>query len=648
MSASPHLAPPKATDPAEDLFRRWRESGDGRALAALFDRTAPDLFRIALSVAPDAATAEEAVQETFLAVIEDPARCDPSQPVMPWLVGVLRHKVVDARRRARRVPDPLRVEPRILPEDPASGAERRDAIDRVRAAIDRLPEPYRAVALLRWEYGLEPGEIAHARGEPPGTVRSLLSRALQRLRVDLGGVAVLALVLGVRPAEGLAAMRQRVLEHAGVPAAAAAGLVVGGIAVGNFAAAAILLATLALGALVGGSAAVIGTDRSRDAEVETARNAGREAPPSPDARGRRTSSRGRDAGDETSPHEIPVPRRRAAPPSQPAAEPAPGVPTKTAVLTALGTLDGTWATAWKVGQDLARLPDQPAVLAALREAWPRLGVGEDRQNLMKGFDFDGHSPVRLDVFDLGARDPDLKVRWYALNYFEPYAGRRLVDAPDAWRAWRETSAGKSPDALLDASAERLLAALRDAPAAERADLVALLGDVAARRESALPSRDQVLAAAVAWYADPAWMQNPRPIARLLAAARLPEHDVRALFGTLLTKGTEGERRALVLAGVLEAHWAWDQIALRLRAESPALAGAAARALSDLGDLRAVPLLIEAFDTHPEGKAASAIVSALENLTGVSEWNGKDAAWWREWWKRNGGDVTASPSGEERR
>src|SRR5262245_21337604 len=118
------------TDTHEDLLRRFREERDPKALARLFDEAAPDRFRIALSRTPDAGIAEEAVQETFLALLEDPARPDLSQPLMPWMVGVMRHKVLDARRRERRVVDPLALEPKILPQDPAAPVARRAAVDR--------------------------------------------------------------------------------------------------------------------------------------------------------------------------------------------------------------------------------------------------------------------------------------------------------------------------------------------------------------------------------------------------------------------------------------------------------------------------------------------------------------------------------------
>ncbi len=222
-------------DPAADaLFHRFRESGDPAALGAFFDRVAGDLFRIAVSLCGDGAAAEDAVQETFLAALRGADAFDPARPVMPRLLAILAHKAADARRSARRVPDPLRLEPRLAEPDPATEAERREAVARVREALDRLPDPYRAAALLRWEYGLEPGDIARVLGAPPGTVRSLLSRARERLARRLRGVPLLGLLLH-RPGRGLGAVRDAVLGEAagGAAAGTAAAAVTGGMLMAN-------------------------------------------------------------------------------------------------------------------------------------------------------------------------------------------------------------------------------------------------------------------------------------------------------------------------------------------------------------------------------------------------------------------------------
>ncbi|MHC4473320.1 MAG: RNA polymerase sigma factor, partial [Planctomycetota bacterium] len=232
----------------EDCLRRFRGGAPG-ALGELFDLTAPELFAVALSLAPDAASAEDALQETFLALLGAADRHDPARPVLPWLMGILRMKVKEARRRARRAPDPRRLRPLPAPDDPVVRAAESEITVKAREALDRLPEPYRSVALLRWRYGLEPSEIAHVRSEPPGTVRSILHRALAQLRKRLP--ALPAFLLLPRPARGLDEVRRAILAKAGVAAAVSStGGALGGLVMGKklLALAAALLALLLLGA----------------------------------------------------------------------------------------------------------------------------------------------------------------------------------------------------------------------------------------------------------------------------------------------------------------------------------------------------------------------------------------------------------------
>lgn len=212
------VSAPGAATP-EQLLRRFRETRDPAALGALYDATAPDLLRVALAIAPDAPSAENALQETFLALLEHPESWDSARPVMPWLLGILHRQVGKVRRDAARVPDPLRVAPPLAVDDPAATAASRDEQLRVRAAIDELPEPYRAVALMRWQHGLDPADIANLRREPPGTTRSLLSRALEKLRDRLGGGALA--IFGVPGTKGIGGIRRVLMSKAAAATATA-------------------------------------------------------------------------------------------------------------------------------------------------------------------------------------------------------------------------------------------------------------------------------------------------------------------------------------------------------------------------------------------------------------------------------------------
>lgn len=184
-----HSEPPV---PLDALLARYRATGDPQAFASLFDATAGVLFRVALTLVRDPHAAEDALQQTYLVALRKLARLGPGRPIMPWLLNVLVKEAATVNRSLRRRPDADRLASRGLPSttEPIEGRDSREALER---AISTLDEPYRSAALLRWRYGLEPAEVAHVRGEPPGTTRSILSRAMERLRGPLRALSAVFL-----------------------------------------------------------------------------------------------------------------------------------------------------------------------------------------------------------------------------------------------------------------------------------------------------------------------------------------------------------------------------------------------------------------------------------------------------------------------
>lgn len=174
----------------DDIDALWARhaSGDAVALGVICDGVAGVLHRRAASITRDHALAEDAVQETFLDLVRGARGYDTQRPLLPWLIGVVTRKALKARRSDRRRPDPMRLPARTWGPEP----ETRD--DAAFAALGRFAEPYRSAALLRWRYDLSPAEVAHLRGEPAGTTRSLLSRAVSQLRRIASTLAALAAV----------------------------------------------------------------------------------------------------------------------------------------------------------------------------------------------------------------------------------------------------------------------------------------------------------------------------------------------------------------------------------------------------------------------------------------------------------------------
>ncbi len=198
------------------LFERFRRRRDGASLAAVFDRVAPALQRVASHLCRDPHAAEDLVQQTFLAAIERAERWDPERGLFPWLVGILTNRARLHRRAEQRTPVAERLSQPAV-EQPDDAAERRELEAAVDAAIAELGDTYRPVLHLHLLHGLNAKEIAAALGRPAGSVRTQLVRGLTRLR------AALPVGLGVALASSasLLAMRQRLLDA--LPAADAAG-----------------------------------------------------------------------------------------------------------------------------------------------------------------------------------------------------------------------------------------------------------------------------------------------------------------------------------------------------------------------------------------------------------------------------------------
>jgi len=194
----------------ERLFLRYRTDGDSGALAEVFDRAAPEILKVAIHLTKDPVEAEDLLQQTFIVAIEKAAAFDARRRLVPWLLGILANL---AKRRGRHPPDPDRLDPRPKPTDPADAAERKEATDELGRAVDKLPEPYRAVLRLRLR-DLEPAAIAHELGRAPGTVRSQIHRGLELLRRALPAGLSLGALGTVVATRGLAAVRAEVTRAA--------------------------------------------------------------------------------------------------------------------------------------------------------------------------------------------------------------------------------------------------------------------------------------------------------------------------------------------------------------------------------------------------------------------------------------------------
>lgn len=179
---------PDITTDAE-LVERVRR-GDVQAYGSLVNRYERALLAAVLPVVRDAHAAQDVIQDVFVqCYLKLPGLRDGSR-FGGWLLKAAGREAVHAARRGVR--SRLRIEPRDLTNDNAPampeplGALLEDERERLLDAVRRLPAHERLAVSLRYFEGRGVHEIAQITGRPVGTITKQLTRAIERLRSDLG------------------------------------------------------------------------------------------------------------------------------------------------------------------------------------------------------------------------------------------------------------------------------------------------------------------------------------------------------------------------------------------------------------------------------------------------------------------------------
>ena len=166
------------------------QRGDRDAFGSLLSRYQNRLYRYLLRWVREEATAEDLFQQTWMRVLDNIGRFDPKRNFDAWLFAVARNIAIDYLRRRRLdsldepVGDELPLSERVAASAPGALEQvlRTERIERVQKVLASQPAVYREILSLRFEEEMKLEEIAEVLGMPLGSVKSRLSRALERMR----------------------------------------------------------------------------------------------------------------------------------------------------------------------------------------------------------------------------------------------------------------------------------------------------------------------------------------------------------------------------------------------------------------------------------------------------------------------------------
>ena len=149
--------------------------GVEQAFVELYRRRHNDVYRFAFAMAKSRSFAQDVTQEVFLNVLQNAHRFDSAKgSVRAWLFGCARHVTLDRLRLERRWTDDLPADLTTIDSDERLLADQR--VERLHAAIARLPVEYREALVLAELQELTYAETAAVLDCPVGTVRSRLHR----------------------------------------------------------------------------------------------------------------------------------------------------------------------------------------------------------------------------------------------------------------------------------------------------------------------------------------------------------------------------------------------------------------------------------------------------------------------------------------
>ena len=180
----------------QETFESWESqlirratAGEIEAFDLLAERHRAVLRSLALRMLRNADDANDVVQDTLVKAFRAIREFDPTRPIRPWLCRICTNCCVDAVRQRRRDGDSLDAHEYILVDESQESADETAGLSiehgQVMHAVERLPENYRRIIVMRHFNHMDVNEIADALNKPEGTIKSWLFRARAMLRKEL-------------------------------------------------------------------------------------------------------------------------------------------------------------------------------------------------------------------------------------------------------------------------------------------------------------------------------------------------------------------------------------------------------------------------------------------------------------------------------
>ncbi|MEJ0098827.1 MAG: sigma-70 family RNA polymerase sigma factor [Pseudomonadota bacterium] len=164
---------------------------DEAAMQSLYQRIAPQLLAVLISILRTRAAAEDALQDVFIRIWRQAGQYEQikGRP-LSWMVAIARYRAIDLLRATRVTVQLEQAElagaSQLQIESPTEHMEFGTASTLLAHCMQRLNDSQRQCLVLAYTNGLSQERIAQSVGQPLGTVKSWVRRGLLALRECMG------------------------------------------------------------------------------------------------------------------------------------------------------------------------------------------------------------------------------------------------------------------------------------------------------------------------------------------------------------------------------------------------------------------------------------------------------------------------------
>jgi RNA polymerase sigma factor (sigma-70 family) len=173
----------------KDLLEACKKN-DTRAQMKIYQLYYKPMYHVSLRILGDTMEAEDVMQEAFLVAFRNIRSMDVNVSFGGWLKRIVINRSLDALRKRKpevelvaEYPDEIPVEQNYASDELTT----EEKVDRIRRALDRLPEKYRVILSLNLFEGYDHDEIGQILGVTASTSRAQLSRGKQKLLQLMAG-----------------------------------------------------------------------------------------------------------------------------------------------------------------------------------------------------------------------------------------------------------------------------------------------------------------------------------------------------------------------------------------------------------------------------------------------------------------------------